>query len=128
GLSEKRAPDVLGAAEDLGDELAQFVLRRAAGCLPGFLRACPLRGDLLGDVGDDSGIDAEEVGDEGDDDAADSQSAADAEAAAVLDVAACALIAQLHGPFLRKFRTALAEKRPKGLVRAAQELFGGAPV
>jgi len=91
----QRAPDILGAAEHLRDELPDLVFRRPVRRLAG--RTGTLGRHLLRDVRNHRGIDAEEVGDERDDDAAHAQAAADhADAAPVLDVIACALLIQFH--------------------------------
>jgi len=89
-LLKDPAPDVLGAAEDLGDEL------------PHLVRWCPLwrlarfalGDDLLGDVQHGARVEAEEIGDDGDHDSADAQPAPDqAHPAPILDVAAGLLVA-----------------------------------
>jgi hypothetical protein len=93
GALEDRAPYVLGAAEHPGDELAHVVGRRALRCRPAFV----LRGDLLPDLDGRAGVEAEEIGDDRDGDAADAEAAADhADAAAILDIRACALVAEIH--------------------------------
>src|SRR6185436_12748581 len=95
---EDGAPDVLGAAEHLRDELAHVVRRRALGGRPAFL----LRGDLLPDLDRRSRIEAEQIGDDRHGDAADAEPAADhADAAAVLDVRARALVTEFHAPALQ---------------------------
>src|SRR6185436_16127963 len=91
-LLEDPAPDLLGAAQDLGDELAHLIPRSAFGdfLLGGVVRNV---GNLLPDVDRGAGIEAEEIGDDGDDDAADAQPSAHhaSHAAPVFDVAACLL-------------------------------------
>src|SRR5256885_424177 len=70
-LLEDPAPDVLGAAEHLGHELAHLVVRRAFARLARFTR----RAHLLRHVDRRAGIKAEEVGDDGNNDAADAEAA-----------------------------------------------------
>src|SRR4051812_14947283 len=92
-LLEDARPDVLAAAEHAGDELTHLVRRRAARRLA----RLAWRAHLLRDVERGAGVEAEEVRDDGDDDAADAEATANhADAATVLDVAAGALVTEIH--------------------------------
>jgi hypothetical protein len=97
-LPEHFLPDVLGAGEHLGDELAHLVGGRALGA--GLLLRLSRR-HLLGRIEHDRGIHAEEHGDQRDHHAADAQAAADADSAPVLYIAAAALASELHVVILR---------------------------
>jgi hypothetical protein len=89
GLLEDPRPDILGAPENLRHELPHLIRGSTSRCLARFA----LRPDLLGDVDYGARIEAEKVRDDGDDDTADPEAPTDADPAAVLDVAACPLVA-----------------------------------
>ena len=90
---EDIAPHVLGAAEDLRDELPHRI-RGHAFARRGLVGAW--RRGLLHGVEHLARIEAEEGRDDRDDHAADAQAAAEADAAPVLDVAARPLAAKVH--------------------------------
>ncbi len=89
GLLEDLAPDIFGAAEDLGDELPHFVRRGPFGC---FARVA-LSADLFGHIDHGTGVETEEVGDERNDDSADAQPAPNSHPPSILDVATGPLVA-----------------------------------
>ena len=94
---EDVTPYVLGGSEDLRDELARrigrhaFARRGLAGARRRRLLRCIQRVEHL------SRVEAEEGGDDRDHHAADAEAAAETDAAAVLDVGACPLVAEVHG-------------------------------
>ncbi len=93
-LRQEFVPDILGAAEDLGDKLPHLVRGGALGRL---LRFALGGGDLLGHVHHGAGIEAEEVSDKGNHDSADAQPASGyAHPPSILNIAAGPLFTESH--------------------------------
>jgi hypothetical protein len=88
GLLEDLGPDVLGAAENLGDELSRLVRGRALGRFARFA----LRAHLLRHIDYRARVETEKVGNEGNHDSAHAQTTSDADSASVLDITAGPLV------------------------------------